>query len=77
MASRTIYATVPAVVVAAGIYFFDINHYRPKEHEGGVQASMKNMVAKAKQEVKKIEMPKLAPQFDGLHCFETLVGHHR
>ncbi|KAK4571061.1 hypothetical protein RGQ29_029769 [Quercus rubra] len=77
MASVAIYATVPAVVVAAGIYFFDINHYRPKEHEGGVQASMKNMVAKAKQEVKKIEMPKLAPQFDGLHCFETLVGHHR
>lgn len=38
---------------------------------------MKNIVAKAKQEVNKIEMLKLAPQFDGLHCFETLVGHHR
>lgn len=33
MASGTIYKTVPAVVVAAGIYFFDINHYRPKVTE--------------------------------------------
>ena len=33
MASVTIYATVPVVVVAAGIYFFDINHYRPKVTE--------------------------------------------
>uniref|UniRef100_A0A2N9IVE6 Uncharacterized protein n=1 Tax=Fagus sylvatica TaxID=28930 RepID=A0A2N9IVE6_FAGSY len=74
MASATIYATVPAVVVAAGIYFFDKNHYKPKEHQGGVQASIQNMVTKTKEEVKRIGMPKLAPQFDGLHCFETLVG---
>ena len=115
MASATIYATVPAVVVAAGIYFFDKNHYKPKvtqplylfydiskhfksacnfkfyllvyliklsyviyfyiqEHQGGVEATIQNMVTKTKEEVKRIGMPKLAPQFDGLHCFETLVG---
>lgn len=30
MASGTIYATVPAVVAAAGIYFFERNHSKPK-----------------------------------------------
>lgn len=33
-------------------------------------ASSENMVAKVK---KASEMPKLAPQLDGLNCFETLM----
>ncbi|KAB1205209.1 hypothetical protein CJ030_MR7G021963 [Morella rubra] len=74
MASGTIYATVPAVVAAAGVYFFERNHSKPKEHGAGIRAYIGNMVAKAKEGMKTTGMPKLAPQFDGLHCFETLVG---
>lgn len=41
---------------------------------GGIQASMENTVRKAVVGVKARQMPKLAPQFDGLECFETFVG---
>lgn len=103
MALGTIYATIPAVVAAAGIYFFDRNHSKSKvtkplylsgdvsptrfigtlnyhvsfyiqEHGGGIRAAIDKLVAKAKEEEKTTRAPKLAPQFDGLHCFETLVG---
>jgi len=41
-----------------------------------MEASSENMVAKVKKEVKKAsEMPELAPQLDGLNCFETLICH--
>ncbi|KAG6745502.1 hypothetical protein POTOM_049990 [Populus tomentosa] len=43
---------------------------------GRMGASSENMAAKVKKEVKKAsEMPKLAPQLDGLNCFETLICH--
>ncbi|GLT66663.1 hypothetical protein SLA2020_390180 [Shorea laevis] len=75
MASGTIYATIPAVFAAgAGIYFFDRNHSKSKEHGGGIRAAIDKLVAKAKEEEKTTRTPKLAPQFDGLHCFETFVG---
>ncbi|KAE8077613.1 hypothetical protein FH972_016164 [Carpinus fangiana] len=73
MALGTIYATLPAVVAAAGIYFFDRNHSKSKENGGGFRAAI-DKPAKAKDEEKTTRAPKLAPQFDGLHCFETLVG---
>ncbi|XP_059435198.1 uncharacterized protein LOC132168127 [Corylus avellana] len=74
MASGTIYATIPAIVAAAGIYFFDRNHSKSKERGGGIRAAIDKLVAKAKEEEKTTRAPKFAPQFDGLHCFETLVG---
>ncbi|KAG6650409.1 hypothetical protein CIPAW_06G041500 [Carya illinoinensis] len=73
MALGTIYATVPAFVAAAALYFLDRKpSTQPQEHGGGIGAYIRNMVTEAKEEVKTSRMPKLAPQFDGLHCFETL-----
>ena len=45
-----------------------------QEIRGGIRAFIVNFIAKAKVEVNSTQMPKLAPQFDGLDCFETLVG---
>lgn len=45
-----------------------------QEHGGGIRAAIDKLVAKAKEEEKTTRTPKLAPQFDGLHCFETFVG---
>ncbi|KAK8569748.1 hypothetical protein V6N13_046793 [Hibiscus sabdariffa] len=74
MALATVYATIPAVVAAAvGIYSFD-RHSGAKEYGGGVRSSMGSMLAKANQMVQTTPLPKVAPQFDGLNCFETLVG---
>ncbi|KAK9291491.1 hypothetical protein L1049_021268 [Liquidambar formosana] len=75
MAVGTMYATMPAVAAAVGLYFLDKQHSNTKELGSGFRASMKNSESKAKEEVKITQMPKLAPQFDGLYCFETLVGH--
>ncbi|KAF3432743.1 hypothetical protein FNV43_RR23845 [Rhamnella rubrinervis] len=78
MASGTIYVTLPivAAAAAAGICFFDRNGSKAKELEGGgnIQSSIEKIVGKAVVEVKAPQMPKLAPQFDGLECFETFVG---
>ncbi|CAK9158240.1 unnamed protein product [Ilex paraguariensis] len=78
MAMTCLYMTAPAVAAAIGLYFFDRYRYGNKVYElgGGIQPSMENLVAKVKEEgFKSTQMPKLAPKFDGLHCFETLVGH--
>ncbi|GMJ06339.1 hypothetical protein HRI_004303100 [Hibiscus trionum] len=68
MALATVYATIPAVVAAAvGIYSFG----------GGVRSSMGTLLEKDNQKVQTTALPalpKVAPQFDGLNCFETLVG---
>lgn len=63
-----------AVAAGAGIYFLDKSQYKPKEIRGGIQSFIVNFIAKAKVEVNTTQVPKLAPQFDGLDCFETLVG---
>ncbi|XWS61413.1 hypothetical protein CRYUN_Cryun07bG0123900 [Craigia yunnanensis] len=73
MAAGTIYATIPAVVAAAvGIYSFD-RQSGAKAFGGGIRSSIETMLAKPNQKVKGTPLPKVAPQFDGLHCFETLV----
>ncbi|OAY59586.1 hypothetical protein MANES_01G042900v8 [Manihot esculenta] len=68
---------VPTVVAAAGIYFLEKSHSRAQEVGNGIQAAaIANMVRKVKEQVKtNTELPKLAPQFDGLFCFETFIGH--
>ncbi|XVF10176.1 hypothetical protein REPUB_Repub07fG0160100 [Reevesia pubescens] len=74
MAVGTIYATIPAVVAAAvGIYSFD-RQSGAKEFGGGIRSSIGSMLTKPNQKVKTTTLPKVAPQFDGLNCFETLVG---
>ncbi|XVF51087.1 hypothetical protein PTKIN_Ptkin04bG0156200 [Pterospermum kingtungense] len=70
----TIYATIPAVVAAAvGIYSFE-RHSGAKEFGDGIRSSIGGMLAKPNPKVKTTSVPKVAPQFDGLNCFETLVG---
>ncbi|KAM1021040.1 hypothetical protein ACFX15_041445 [Malus domestica] len=70
-----VYVSMPFLVAAAtGIYFLDKNHYQPKELGAGIRATIQDVVAKAKAKVNTTQMPKLAPQFDGLDSFETLVG---
>ncbi|KAI4307028.1 hypothetical protein L6164_030263 [Bauhinia variegata] len=76
MAIGTIYAAVPAVAAtaaAAGYYFFDRSYV--KELRRGISASNQRMIAKVKEQVMMLHEPKMAPELDGLHCFETLVVH--
>lgn len=42
---------------------------------GGMEAMATGLVAKEKKDERseKVVPPKLAPQFDGLFCFETIV----
>ncbi|PQP93075.1 hypothetical protein Pyn_20457 [Prunus yedoensis var. nudiflora] len=75
------YVSMPFVVVvaaaaaAAGIYFLDKNHYQPKELGGGIGETIQHVVPKPKVELNNTtQMLKLAPQFDGLDSFETLVA---
>ncbi|CAN6564674.1 unnamed protein product [Malus baccata var. baccata] len=71
-----VYVSMPFLVAAAtGIYFLDKTHYQPKELGAGIRATIQYVVAKAKAKANTTQMPKLAPQFDGLDSFETLVGH--
>ena len=53
---------------------YKLNYFKffyVQEMGGRMRASSENMVEK----VKASEMPKLAPQLDGLNCFETLICH--
>ncbi|KAM5557797.1 hypothetical protein ABKV19_024906 [Rosa sericea] len=75
MAMSTINMSLPFVVAAgAGIYFLHRKHYTQKEIGGGIRASIENFMTQTRVEVSNTQMPKLAPQFDGLDSFETLVG---
>ncbi|EEF37956.1 conserved hypothetical protein [Ricinus communis] len=83
MAMGMMSVTIPAVAAAAGIYFLDKNHSQAQKRMAevvhglgsGMRGPVGSMVAKVKEEVKSnSQMPKLAPQFDGLYSFETLVG---
>nr|DAD36170.1 TPA_asm: hypothetical protein HUJ06_006810 [Nelumbo nucifera] len=74
MAMGTLYMTVPAVAAAIGFYFLETTQSKSKKHfEGGFQASLERLVSKAREGMKTVRPPKFAPEFDGLHSFETLV----
>ncbi|KAJ4830898.1 hypothetical protein Tsubulata_011131 [Turnera subulata] len=76
MAMGMMSVTVPTVVAAAGIYFFDSSNSKAQELGNGARSSLGSLVSKVKKGVKKTsEMPKFAPQLDGLNCFETLILH--
>ncbi|CAA2965836.1 Hypothetical predicted protein [Olea europaea subsp. europaea] len=73
MALATIYTTATPAAAAIGLYFFVRNH--STNQETGVRGYITNFLAEVKKEVKSGQVPKLAPHFDGLNSFETLVGH--
>lgn len=52
----------------------DIWKFLKQELGAGIRATIQDVVAKAKAKVNTTQTPKLAPQFDGLDSFETLVG---
>ncbi|KAG5050296.1 hypothetical protein JHK85_011399 [Glycine max] len=62
---------VPAVTAVVGFYFIDRNYI--KEIKQGSSVSNLKMLAEVKERAKTLQKPKLAPQLDGLYCFETLV----
>lgn len=74
MALSCAYVTAPAAAAAMGLYLFGRNL---SNDNGGGGGGMEAMAA-AKEKKKdgssaKVVPPKLAPQFDGLFCFETIV----
>ncbi|KAH1125739.1 hypothetical protein AAZX31_06G130100 [Glycine max] len=71
MAMGSFFAAAPAVAAAVGFYFIDRNFV--KEIKQGSSVSNLKMLAEVKERAKTLQKPKLAPQLDGLHCFETLV----
>ncbi|KAK8518361.1 hypothetical protein V6N12_017510 [Hibiscus sabdariffa] len=75
MASTTMYAAIPAVAVAAAGMFSFARNLKAKEFGGAGTRSIGSTPAKRNQNGEKTPPPlKVAPQFDGLNCFETLVG---
>ncbi|KAL0340927.1 UNVERIFIED_CONTAM: hypothetical protein Scaly_0535600 [Sesamum calycinum] len=75
MAVSSVYITAPAAA-AVGLYLFARN--LPRNLAGGGGEGMRRPNSRA-AEVKKADVkvgaePKLAPEFDGLCCFETIVG---
>ncbi|KAL7147269.1 hypothetical protein ABFS83_06G097200 [Erythranthe nasuta] len=75
MAMSGVYViTAPAAAAAMGLYFFGRNNLPNNQEVGGA-----GIGANVKKEVKSGGGggggggPMLAPQFDGLHCFETIV----
>ncbi|WJX40596.1 hypothetical protein P8452_28053 [Trifolium repens] len=71
MATGSIYVAVPALAAAVGFYFIGTNH--AKEMKKGFTVSNKIMTPQVKDQGKTLQETKLAPQLDGLHCFETFV----
>ncbi|KAH6828156.1 Avr9/Cf-9 rapidly elicited protein [Perilla frutescens var. hirtella] len=79
MVVGTVYVTAPAAAAAMGLYFFGRNF--SNNHGGGgggMGIPATGMVADEKKDETsgnaKAPTPKLAPQFDGLFCFETIVS---
>nr|XP_025635715.1 uncharacterized protein LOC112729780 [Arachis hypogaea] len=71
MAMRKIYASLPAVAAGVGFFF-----YNAKEHARRISASNQETISTTRvveEQTKAIREPSVAPQFDGLHCFETFV----
>ncbi|KAG6422534.1 hypothetical protein SASPL_119109 [Salvia splendens] len=78
MALNGVYVTAPAAAAAMGLYLFGKNISNTNDGEDG---GMAGMTAPKDEENERSEKkstvavsPKLAPQFDGLHCFETIVS---
>ncbi|XLT08729.1 hypothetical protein HN51_054522 [Arachis hypogaea] len=71
MAMRKIYASLPAVAAGVGFFF-----YNAKKLTKGISASDQETMSTKRvveEQTKAIRKPSVAPQFDGLHCFETFV----
>ncbi|CAL0305385.1 unnamed protein product [Lupinus luteus] len=68
MATGTIYAAVPAVVVAVGFYFRHTNF--AKELRRGISATNQSMVDEVNEEVETLQKPKVAPQLDAITAFK-------
>ncbi|CAN1170794.1 hypothetical protein LINPERHAP2_LOCUS29191 [Linum perenne] len=75
-------ATVPAVATALGLYLLDRTTSSPSgSHSHHFKSSPDLSFGKDRRipaaagivKEEKKQTPKLAPQFDGLFCFETLV----
>ncbi|PIA49917.1 hypothetical protein AQUCO_01300567v1 [Aquilegia coerulea] len=75
MTVGTFYMSMPVVASAVVVYFLEQNRSNIKQLEGGVGTSVEKIKGKVETDQKTGQMPKLAPAFDGLHCFETLVLH--
>ncbi|PON71972.1 hypothetical protein PanWU01x14_068140 [Parasponia andersonii] len=73
MAAGTLSITLPVVAAAVGLYLCERSHFKTKKFGTEIRSSFETIAAKARVEVKTSQMPKLAPQFDGLDCFETFV----
>lgn len=77
MGIAAIFATAPAAAAAAaGLYFLDRHQAQSHSKVGGngLHVSKMDLLAKRKKGADD-QAPKLAPQFDGLNCFETMVSH--
>ncbi|KAF4356623.1 hypothetical protein CsatB_002301 [Cannabis sativa] len=74
MAASTISITLPIVAAALGLYLCDKGHPKTNKKESGDE--IRNTVSRSRtMEVKSTNrIPKFAPQFDGLDCFETFVA---
>lgn len=70
MAMSAFHITAPAIVAAVGFYFFD--KFDSKELGGGKRAAVMRPGIKVTEKMS-CQIPKLAPQFDGIYSFETLV----
>ncbi|XP_057744109.1 uncharacterized protein LOC130962039 [Arachis stenosperma] len=71
MAMRKIYASLPAVAAGVGFFF-----YNAKDHARRISASNQETISTTRvveEQTKAIRKPSVAPQFDGLRCFETFV----
>ncbi|KAF4351697.1 hypothetical protein G4B88_018370 [Cannabis sativa] len=78
MAASTISITLPIMAAALGLYLCDKGHPKTnkKQSGDGIRNSIETTVSKSRtMEVKSTNrIPKFAPQFDGLDCFETFVA---
>ncbi|XAR71580.1 hypothetical protein NMG60_11017921 [Bertholletia excelsa] len=67
---------VTALAAASLIFSFSRINSNSKFQElgRGFRAWVGLVATTREEDEKSSKMPKLAPQFDGLHCFETFVG---
>ncbi|GAU43669.1 hypothetical protein TSUD_302320 [Trifolium subterraneum] len=71
MSMGSIYVAVPSLAAAVGFYFIGTNH--AKDINKGFTESTQKMIPQVKDQGKILQKTKLAPQLDGLNCFETFV----
>ncbi|KAL1565486.1 hypothetical protein AAHA92_07695 [Salvia divinorum] len=77
MALSGVYVTAPAAAAAMGLYFIGKNISNTNDGgDGGMAgtaAAKDEESGRSEEKAAAAALPKLAPQFDGLHCFETIV----